>query len=230
MVDWDIVKQAVEVAQVNDRAGELLLQQAMGCAPSGGCTGECKPGCCGSAGSPTGSTSGETPVPEPTQEKPVIYGKDGYTDGRDPRDDTAKGHRQDSNGKITGIHVNVHTLPDIRFRCTSVQVMSEEKSMGQTVCYVTVKNRAGVIQCNERVVLATGYNGGLTFDAILDAGNGNVPVEHMLSGGPFNPPNLGPLAVFVADANGKPVSDVVGNLGLPYKRHINVLIEFTERG
>lgn len=221
MIDWVLVRQAAAIEPTNALAAELLLKQAMGCDTEKPGCGGCDSNCCG---------GNVTLVEKQTTEQAVIYGKGGMAGGDDPRQESARGHKQDANGKIIGMHVNVHVLPNTLYRCTNVAVISEEASKGQTVCFVSVKNKNGQVAANERVVLATGYNGEVDkWDAILDPGNGNIPVQHMLSGAGFNPPNLGPLAVFVADSQGKPISDVVANLGLPYKRHVNVVIELQER-
>jgi hypothetical protein len=61
---------------------------------------------------------------------------------------------------------------------------------------------------------------------VLRAGNPNG--QHMITNG-FNPPDLGPLALFVGAADGTPISDIVGGLGLPWNRHVCFRATWRER-
>lgn len=202
-INWSLVKRAVDLSDVSPDAAGILLQEAI-----------------------NGST---VIVPVVCAEQPVVYGQSGYTDSADPRGVSARGHAQEG-GKVTGLHVNVHTLPETKYRCTGVLVLTEDQSQGQTVVSVKVADREGRL-VREWVALATGYGGGLNFDHV-QASNGyktDGSTELDLSGVTFMPPNLGPGAVFVSDSAGNPISDVVANLGLPGKRHIKIVVKYQER-
>ena len=77
-----------------------------------------------------------------------------------------------------------------------------------------------------RACLFTGYRGRTdTFDEALDINGDEAVITSK-----FEPPNLGPLAIALVDAQGVVVSDVVASLGLPWGRHVSYEITFAERG
>lgn len=210
MINWQLVKRALDLSEVDPGIAEIALREAI---------------------KGTRIETGDTTVivPAVTTEQPVVYGQNGYTDDGDPRGQSARGHAE-KDGKVTGLHVNIHTLPDTKYRCTDVTVLSEDQSEGQTVVKIKVTDKAGRV-VREWVALATGYGGGLNFDHVqpTNAYKNDGSVEHDLTGVTFMPPNLGPGAVFVSDSAGDPISDVVANLGLPGKRHIVIRVSFQER-
>lgn len=166
---------------------------------------------------------------------PVIYGKDGYTDADDPRQQNARTHGL-VDGKVTAVWLTVHTKPETKYKCVNAMVINEENAKGQTTIFVSVKNKNGTY-ANDQVIMATGYQGQSDkFDDYLTPGNSFRPVQHILadshngSGCTFIPPALGGIAIFVAGSDIKQInSDVVGNLGLPYAHHVSYMLEFVER-
>jgi hypothetical protein len=172
-----------------------------------------------------------------TTEKAVVYGKDGYTDENDPRQPNARTHSTDSNGRVTAVWLTVHVDPKARFRCVNAFVKGEEEAKGQTIILISVRDKNGNAQ-NNQVIMATGYQGQAgPFDDYLTPGNAFYPVQHILAdshdgkGCTFIPPALGGIAIFVAKTGDIRVSDsdIVGNLGLPYARHVSYVLEFQER-
>lgn len=146
----------------------------------------------------------------------------------EPRQANARAHTLDPHGRVMGVHVTVHEQPNSHFRCTNVFVRDEYAAQGQTIAHVYVRGRNRQLLGNP-VILATGYGGGLSFDDYL-TGQGQLPEVHPITA-KFSPPNLGPLAIFVAKPGTRDRidSDVVASLGLPYGHHVSYVIEFMER-
>lgn len=174
-------------------------------------------------------------VPGVTNEVETCYGCGGRTGPGDPRQPNAS-HHEDAGGKIMAVHTTVHVVPGSKYRCVNVFTINEDDAKGQTTILVSVKRKDGTV-ANERVIMATGYNGDIShFDDYLTPGNSYVPVQHTMAdehtgkGCSFHPPDLGPLAIFVAGSSNEQInSDVVGNLGLPNSHHIGFFIEYHER-
>ena len=177
----------------------------------------------------------ETPGSPAALEVETCYGCGGATGPNDPRQANARAHGTDASGLVTAVWLTVHTKPSTRYRCVNAYLIDEHQAKGQTVILIAVKRKDGTV-ANERVLLATGYNGNPDkFDDLLEPGNAFVPVQHIMAdahtgkGCSFFPPDLGPLAIFVAGANDRVDSDVVGNLGLPGSHHVSFMIEYQER-
>ena len=147
----------------------------------------------------------------------------------DPRAANASHHGTDAAGKVEAVHITVHQTPGAVYRCTHVSVIGEAEAQGKPIAYVSVFNRSGQYVEDARIVLATGYQGGLTFDEVIVVQNDHQPREIVIAN-PFSPPSLGPLAIYVADPadNRHIVSDVVASLGLPGNRHVGYSIELRE--
>lgn len=159
----------------------------------------------------------EPPKPPPV-EKPVVYGRNSYTDSHDPRDSSAN-HHGNNNGRITAVHTQVHVLPKKLFRCTGVRVIGEgTEAAGQHIAKVYQSG-------SELVGLFVNYGGevdGLQLVQAHDAG------REIIISSKFNPPNLGGLAIAIVDSFGI-ASDVVASLGLPYGHHVSYEISFERR-
>lgn len=174
-------------------------------------------------------------VPGVTNEVATCYGCGGRTGPGDPRQPNAMKH-EDMGGKIMAVHTTVHVVPESKYRCVNVFTINEDDAKGQTTILISVKRKDGTV-ANERVILATGYNGDAShFDEYLTPGNSFVPIQHTMGddhsgkGCSFHPPDLGPLAIFVAGSSNDQInSDVVGNLGLPNSHHVGFFIEYHER-
>lgn len=149
----------------------------------------------------------------------------------DPRAPSAARHSVDSTGLVDGVWLAVHPTPGALYRCTNVYVIGEgsapDRAQGKAIAYVSVGDRNGQ-RATPRVVLATGYQGvPAGFDSLLDVKFDKDPIEIPI-GSAFSPPNLGPLAIFVADETGHPISDVVASLGLPGGRPLGFSMSFVE--
>lgn len=215
MIDWVLVRQAAAIEPTNALAAELLLKQAMGCDTEKPGCGGCDSNCCG---------GNVTLVEKPTTEQAVIYGRNGYTDERDPRQANGRGHVM-TNDKVTGIHLTVHVKPERKYRVSNFYLIDELAASGQTVCLVKVYGKDGREKPAD-VRLATGYNGqDDKFDEYLTAGNAR---NEFVITNKFWPPSLGPLAVVILN-NGQIDSDVAGNIGLPFGHHVSFYVEFIER-
>ena len=142
--------------------------------------------------------------PRPTQEAPVIWGRDGLTGIGDPRDASASRHATDGSGVIA-VHTQVHVLPQAPYRVTAVRVIGERESGGRHIATVTQNGGS------EQVGLFTGYGGGLSFEGMLR----HQPGQEIVISNKFTPPELGPLAIALIDSQGAMISDVVASLGLP---------------
>jgi hypothetical protein len=57
---------------------------------------------------------------------------------------------------------------------------------------------------------------------------GNPDNKHVI-GSTFKSTVIGPLALYVGDANGNPISDIIGGLGLPDNRHVCFMLTWKER-
>lgn len=140
------------------------------------------------------------------------YGLNGYTDENDVRGPHARSHQADES-----VHLIVHQC-DCKYRVKFVDAIGNKNGNGgKHIATVKTPN-----SFHGKVVLATGYNGNPNnFDQLIY----HTPGQEVVIDGVFALPNLGPLAIFLEE-NGKRVSDVVGNLGLPNGQHFSYLIEF----
>lgn len=203
-VDWGLVKQALEVAQINESAAEHILLQAVG---------ELEP----MDGPLTGGA-----IPE---EKAVVYGRNGYTDEHDPRDLDCRSHAG-KDGDRAAIWLQVHVNPESRYRCTRVEAIFDDDSCN---VYFFVMNHTGSMVPATGARLGSPYSG----SASGFQNNWKAPASpdsiFMGPNSKFWPPALGPLAAFVVDELGNIDSDVVGSIGLPQGDHMSFRVMFTER-
>lgn len=190
-VDWEIVKQALELSQYNELAATALLQTAFG--EGGG-----------------------------SSEQSVVYGRYGYTDELDPRDLDCRSH-QFTDGKPTGIHLQVHVNPMKRFRVKRVELLQDDTSAN--VYFVgNIYPKGGV-----NAQLGSPYEGkdrGFHDRWEAKASPNAIP---MGKNSVFFDPNLGPYAAFLADDLDNIISDVVGSIGLLRGQHWSFRIYFEER-
>lgn len=202
MVDWELVKIALETKQVNVPAAELLLKQAIG------------------------YSSGEvTLVEKPVGEQAVIYGKGGYTDAHDPRTLVCQKHEFDGNGKPIAVHTAVLVQPQARYRCVLVDLIPHDESC-QVYVEVVAKNGAPGSKTNTR--LLTGWSESTQYDALYDApaSPGNFSMGREAK---FWPPALGACGAVVINDRGEIDSDVVGSLGISRGQHMSFRVAFQER-
>lgn len=141
----------------------------------------------------------------------------------DPRADNCKAYAKNSNGLIVGIELEVKYNPTAKYELYRVDLIDEVQNGvgGPTVAKFKVYDKAG-IEAPERVYLAYPWFG---YQNWLLPGS----TDHVISNR-FDPPNKGPLAIFVGDVNHHPISDEVGGFGLPEGHHVSFSLVFRERG
>lgn len=140
----------------------------------------------------------------------------------DPRGANCRGFELDGNGKVSGIQLVFVEKPATKYRLVRVNMLDEASAAGNTVATFSVLDGEG-IEAAEKVYLAWPFP-----DCNNRALPGNPNRQHMIMNG-FNPPNIGPLAIYVGDDQGNPISDIIGGLGLPLKRHVSFTMVFKER-
>ncbi len=141
----------------------------------------------------------------------------------DPRAENCRVVAVDQAGRVTGVELRVVAQPDTKYALVRVELIDEAAAQGNTVATCIVLD-AGGIQTADPVFLAWPFPG-LTNHALP----GNPNNQHMIANG-YTPPEVGPLALYVGDASGKPISDIVGGLGLPWRRHVCFRATWRERG
>lgn len=205
MIDWELVKIALETKQVNESAAGLLLKQAMGCEPT----------CC--------DTPAESKPVAP--EKAVIYGKDGYTYISDPRTPACQKHEFDNSGKPIAVHTAVLVQPDTAYKCVLVDLLPHDESCQ---VYVEVYDANGNAASKTNTRLLTGWSESAKYDALYDApaSPGSFSMGREAK---FWPPNLGSCGAVVVDGSGRIDSDVVGSLGISRGTHMSFRVVFRAR-
>jgi hypothetical protein len=141
----------------------------------------------------------------------------------DPRAQNCRAFRVDAAGKVIGVELEYVPVPSARYELIQVVLIDETEAAGQTVANFTVLDKNGV-QAYERVWLAWPWP--TMTDRSLP---GNPNSQHMITNG-YNPPDRGPLAMYVGDTGGNTISDMVGGLGLPFNRHVCYYMTWRERG
>ena len=140
----------------------------------------------------------------------------------DPRAENCRGLRTNQSGQITGVELQVRTNPDAPYELMRVELIDEAAAQGNTVASCTVVDVRG-LPVAERVYLAWPWP-----DLTEKALPGNPHNQHMIRNG-YTPPAAGPLALYVGDADGAPISDMVGGLGLPWNRHVSYRVTWMAR-
>ena len=121
--------------------------------------------------------SAKPPLPA-QNDLPVIWGRDGLTGTDDPRMESASTHRM-VDGKVEGVHLQVHVLPQTRYRIQSVEVIGESMAGGRTIAWVKQPSM-------EDVGLFMGY-GGKTEELSNPLRHGAG--QEIVVANPFNPPD-----------------------------------------
>lgn len=135
------------------------------------------------------------------------------------------GFRVDASGKVIGVQLGILPVAGSRYEVYGVRLRDEYEAQGNTVARCQVLDRNG-ISTGLVVRMAWPWNGGMNFEG--SALPGNPSNEHFVSN-KYNPPNLGPLCLYVGPHN-LPDSDVVYGVGLPLGRHVSFDVIFRERG
>ena len=133
----------------------------------------------------------------------------------DPRADNCKAFHLDGSGKVDGVELAYREIPSAMYELYNVRLITEAAAGGATVASFAVYDAHG-FAVSENVYLAWAWPD--LKDGKLLPGNQNN--QHMIVN-TYDPPALGPLAMFVGDDQGHIISDVIGGLGLPNHRHVS---------
>jgi hypothetical protein len=145
--------------------------------------------------------------------------------GNDPREQNCRGYHVDAGGKVDGVWLDYSERPGSKYRLVYAALVAEAAAGGQQVAAFAVRNAAG-IDIAAAVWLAWEW-------PRLDAGRllpGNQQAQHII----WNAYDAalgkrGPLALYVGDADGNVLSDVIGGVGLPNNRHVCYRFVWQER-
>ena len=143
----------------------------------------------------------------------------------DPRAANCRAFAYDAAGKVIGIRLVHVPFPTASYELVSAQLVDEYAAQGNTVVTVSVLTEDG-IPTAERCFLAWPFPGLDAEDS--PAGPGNVKNEFAATS-KFPSSSIGPLAFYVGDAAGNPISDIIGGYGLPDGHHISGQVVFRER-
>lgn len=141
----------------------------------------------------------------------------------DPRGENARAYHMGADGTVDGIELVYLPMPSSAYELIHADFIPEREAAGNTVANFVVYDRTG-IPAMERVYLAWPWPS-MNEGKLLP---GNQNGQHMVTNG-FVPPNLGPLGMFVGDAAGNPISDLIGGIGLPINRHVCFRLVWRER-
>jgi hypothetical protein len=136
----------------------------------------------------------------------------------DPRSANAKAFKLDGANYVVGIELQYVPMPSAPYECVKAEFIDEIQSNLSTVANLSVRDADGY-ETAERVWLAWPYPNVNYQDPETRGLPGNPNHQHMITSG-FKPPAIGPLQMYVGDANGQPISDIIGGLGLPYNHHV----------
>lgn len=201
MIDWRIVAEALAFSFYDtERAEEHLA----------------------TAGTVCDWVDDEPDEPTGPAQVAIIYGRDSYTDKDDPRDLDCRSHAT-TDGRPVAIHLQVHVDPAKQYRCKRVELLEND---GSCNVYFVIEPSSFVLNGARTGSPYSGLATGFEDTWRADASPGSIFMGRDAS---FAPPNLGPIAAFLATPDGTIVSDVVGSMGLPLGRHWSFRIYFEER-
>jgi hypothetical protein len=142
----------------------------------------------------------------------------------DPRAANCKAYHVNTSGLVDGVELQYAVLPSAPYELVRVELIDEPTNGvgGPTVAFFEVLTKDG-IKTAERVVLA------YPWPDCTNRMMPGTPGEHMITNG-YNPPDIGPLALYPVDASGRTIGDLIGGLGLPYKHHVSYRLTWKERG
>lgn len=141
----------------------------------------------------------------------------------DPRTENAKAFHVNSANMVDGVELHYDARPWTTYQIVQARLVDEASAAGNVTAKFVVVDCNGV-PVSENVYLAWPY-------PQLDGGKalpGNQNNEHMIYS-TYQPPNIGPLAMYVGDSKGNIISDVIGGLGLPFNRHVSYYVAFKKR-
>lgn len=149
----------------------------------------------------------------------------------DPRAANCQQFTTNNNGQVVGVlltYLNHATAP---YELLRVDLVDEIAAQGTTTARVQVLDTDN-LPVQVKCALCYPWDiwqAGQQFQNTLLPGNSNYPYEHIITNG-YVPPNQGPLAVALLDAQNNVISDVIGGLGLPLNRHVGYSMIFRQRG
>lgn len=143
----------------------------------------------------------------------------------DPRAENCKAYKE-VGGLVMGVELVYVPVPTSKYQLVKAELIDEPTNGvgGPTVANCVVLDKDN-IQTGERVWMAWEWPG--MKDGHLLPGNPNG--QHMITNG-YTPPVLGPLGLYVGDAQHNPISDLIGGVGLPKKHHVSFRFTWKERG
>ncbi|MFN8445626.1 MAG: hypothetical protein U0175_32845 [Caldilineaceae bacterium] len=149
----------------------------------------------------------------------------------DPRSENARQFTT-NNGMVTGVELAHIPVAGSKWELVQAALIDEASAQGNTVARVLVRDKEG-IDSQVNCYLAwpwKGWHAPSPFENKLLPGSANYPYEHVISNGYNAPVQQGPLAIYIGDAQGNVISDVIGGLGLPHNHHVSYHLVFRERG
>lgn len=144
----------------------------------------------------------------------------------DKRAANCRAFQYDAAGKVVGINLVHVPIPSAPYELVLAELVDEYAAQGNTVVTVAIYNADGILTA-ERAMMAWPFP---ALDAEESpAGPGNTD-NRFATTSKFPSNSIGPLAFHVGDAQGKPLSDIIGGYGLPDGHHISGRVTFRARG
>lgn len=140
----------------------------------------------------------------------------------DPRAENCRRFELDHYGQVIGVALTHEARPETPYRLARAELVDEATAQGNTVATCRVLDAQG-IQLAAPVRLAWPYPQ-LTYSALP----GNQANQHVITNA-YTPPSIGPLALYVSDSDGAPISDIIGGLGLPLGHHVSYALTWVAR-
>lgn len=136
-----------------------------------------------------------------------------------------KAYSQDSTGLVTGVLLGITPIATGNYELYSVALRAEG-SPGAA-------DRVARCQVLDKNLVRTQLNVRMAWPGkqppFQGSGlPGNAENTHVIVNG-YNPPNTGPLCLFVGEQD-SPDSDILWGLGLPYNHHVSFDIVFAQKG
>ena len=143
----------------------------------------------------------------------------------DKRAPNCRGFLYDNTGRVVGINLVHVPLPSAPYELALAELIDEYAAQGNTVVTVVVLNADGV-QTAERAFMGWPFPELIAPESPVGPGN---PSNQFAAMSKFPSNTIGPLAFFVGDLTGQPLSDIIGGYGLPDGHHISGRVTFRER-
>lgn len=141
----------------------------------------------------------------------------------DPRTPNCRAFHVTADGKVDGVNLVYEERPATKYQLVYATLIDETQTQA-TVATFDVLDTNG-ISITLPVWLAWPYP-----DLSNRVLPGNQQKQHMITSTYDAARGVtGPLALYVGDAAGNPISDVLGGLGLPNSRHVSYALVWKER-